>query len=42
MYLEQTQVEGMMIKYWFCLFFLLLMVVKLKGLPYEQTEEYIL
>ena len=31
----------MMKKYLFCLFCLLLIVVTLIGLPYEQTEEYI-
>jgi hypothetical protein len=40
MYTGQNQVERMMKRYWFCLFYLLLMVVPLLGLPYEQTEEY--
>ncbi len=40
MYTGQNQVERMMKKYWFCLFYLLLMVVPLLGIPFEQTEEY--
>jgi len=40
MYTGQNKVERMMKKYWFCLFYLLLMVVPLLGIPFEQTEEY--
>ena len=35
-----TRIRGMMKSYMFCVFLILLMVVPLMGISYEQTEEY--